>query len=104
MQCVWDQKNAEIHKAKHGIDFQNAETALNDPNAYTIHSPRNNEDRYQTFCELNGQIICVIHTRDQNITNISEIQCTIISIRPASRKERRLYYGNRNNVQPQQPA
>ena len=99
LQCVWDQTNADIHKAKHGIDFNNAETALNDPNAYTLHSPRNNEDRYQTFCELNGQIICVIHTRDQSITGIAEIQCVIISIRPASRKERRLYYGNRNNIQ-----
>ena len=108
VQWTWDPKNAEIHKAKHGIDFKDAEMALNDPNAYTLYSPRRNEDRYQTFCELNDQIICVIHTRNESATTIAQIRGRIISIRPASRKERKLYYDNRNdahaNVQPRKPA
>lgn len=86
MQWTWDPKNAEIHKAKHSIDFKDAETALNDPNAYTLYSPRRNEDRYQTFCELNDQIICVIHTRSENATTIAQIRGRIISIRPAVAK------------------
>jgi hypothetical protein len=85
----WDSTKAVTNAAKHGVTFEEASSAFEDPLSLTIedaeHSRR--EKRYilmgQTF---EGKLVVVAHT--ERSTGIR-----IISARMATKQERRAYEG-----------
>ena len=87
MKIEWDPKKAISNLKKHGVSFEEAATALNDPMAANgaDHDHSITEDRYVTFgVSEKGRLVVVSHTeKDETIR--------IISARKASKGERELY-------------
>jgi len=83
----WDSRKARSNLAKHGIGFEEASTIFGDPLSLTIPDPDHSlrEERYITMgTAFTGKLLVVVHTeRGDNIR--------IISARPASRRERKVY-------------
>ncbi len=87
MKIEWDPKKAELNLRKHGVSFEEAATALGDPMAATGADPDHSttEERYVTFgVSERLRLLVVAHTEEAETIRI-------ISARPASRGERRLY-------------
>lgn len=85
MRYEWDRKKAASNLRRHGVDFADAVTALEDELALTIDDDYPNEQRFiTTGSDATGQILVVIYTfRGENIR--------IISAREATPRERRQY-------------
>ena len=81
----WDHKKATANLRKHGIDFADAVTVLDDDNALTIIDPNPEEDRFVTMgLDAQGRILVVVYTwREDNIR--------VISARKATQGERNQY-------------
>lgn len=79
MIIVWDEPKREANLAKHGIDF--ADIGIEFFVSAIIRPVRNG--RLAAFGELNGKIAVIFVT-------LGTEGLSIISARPASRKERRL--------------
>jgi uncharacterized DUF497 family protein len=83
----WDSRKARSNLAKHGVGFEEASTIFGDPLSLTIPDPEHSlhEERYITMGRaFTGKLLVVAHTeRGDNIR--------IISARPASRRERKVY-------------
>jgi uncharacterized DUF497 family protein len=83
----WDPEKAASNLAKHGVDFHEAGTVLDDPLSTTFPDPEHSldEQRYITVgSALSGRILVVAHTdRGEAIR--------LISARPATPSERRFY-------------
>ncbi|MDQ0454560.1 BrnT family toxin [Rhizobium paknamense] len=80
----WDEKKRVINLHKHGIDFEDAAIALNQPR-YEYVSIRGDEYRTVAICPFTGKLIAVIYTMRGH-------ECRIISARAARANERREYY------------
>jgi uncharacterized protein len=87
MQFEWDSEKARINLHKHETSFDEAATVFLDDFALTGEDPDHSldEDRFVTFgVSSAGRLLVVSHVdRDNRIR--------IISARPATRPERRLY-------------
>lgn len=87
MQFEWDEKKAVANQRKHGVSFQEAATVFGDPLAITFLDPDHSEDefRFITFgvSWLNRLLVVSHADRDDRLR--------IISARPATRRERRIY-------------
>ena len=85
--CVveWDDEKAASNQKKHGVDFADAATVLEDEAARTIPDDHSEEDRWVTLgMDALGRILVVVYTwRDEEIR--------LISARKANRSERRQY-------------
>jgi len=83
----WDSRKARSNLAKHGVGFEEGSTIFGDPLSLTIPDPDHSlhEERYITMgTAFTGKLLVVVHTeRGDNIR--------IISARPASRRERKVY-------------
>jgi uncharacterized DUF497 family protein len=83
----WDDKKARANVAKHGVTFHEAASVFGDSLALTFPDPDHStrEDRFLTFGQsISGRLLAVIHTaRGASIR--------IISARPATRRERKIY-------------
>jgi uncharacterized protein len=83
----WDPEKAASNLAKHGVDFHEAGTVLDDPLSMTFPDPEHSldEQRYITVgSAVSGRILVVAHTdRGEAIR--------LISARPATPSERRFY-------------
>jgi uncharacterized DUF497 family protein len=83
----WDDKKARANVTKHGMTFHEAASVFGDSLALTFQDPDHStrEDRFLTFGQsINGRLLAVIHTaRGASIR--------IISARPATRRERKIY-------------
>jgi len=83
----WDERKARSNLGKHGVSFEEAATIFGDRLSFTIPDPEHSsmEERYITMGKgLTGKLLVVVHTdRGNNIR--------IISVRRASRRERRFY-------------
>ena len=87
MEFEWDTKKAESNERKHGVSFQEAATVFGDTLAITFADPDHSMDepRYITFgLSRQNRLLVVSHTEREERTRI-------ISARPMSRKERRIY-------------
>lgn len=87
MDFEWDDDKAEANERKHGVSFPEAQTVFADPLALTGYDPDHSEveDRYITMgTSLDGRLLVVSHT-DRGDT------IRIISVREATRRERRDY-------------
>jgi len=86
----WDEKKNRENIAKHGFDFVDVWRVFEDPNRITFNDDRKDykEKRVITIGKVKEMITAsVCYTKRNGNTRI-------ISFRPASRKERRAYYGN----------
>ena len=87
MVVEWDDRKAAANVRKHGVSFDEAVTALEDPLSVTYRDPDHSEDelRFLTFgLSSTGRILVVAHAdREEAIR--------LISARPATRSERRAY-------------
>lgn len=87
MRFVWDSRKAAANLKKHGVSFEEASTALADDHAVTGADPDHSvgELRWITFgVSDGGRLLVVSHTEDGDIIRL-------ISGRPATRPERKLY-------------
>ena len=85
----WDADKATENQEKHGVDFADAVTALEDEMALTISDSDEAEERFVTLgTDALGRLLVVIYTwRDEDIR--------IISARKATRSERNQYESKR---------
>lgn len=85
----WDARKAAANRAKHGIRFEEAITAFDDPYALvapdSAHSTAGEERRWLIGESDHGVVVVVFTIRDAG-----EVM-RLISARPASRRERRRY-------------
>jgi hypothetical protein len=87
MEYQWDDNKAETNLRKHGIDFADAISALEDNAAMTVEDDYPNEERFVTIgMDALGRILVVVYTWRGN-------DIRLISARKATRHERRHYEG-----------
>jgi len=84
----WDEKKAEINFRKHGIRFDEAAHAFDDPLAISIQDRiENGEQRWQTIGMVNGFLLLLVaHTVRLESEGVEVVR--IISARRADKKER----------------
>jgi uncharacterized DUF497 family protein len=83
----WDDKKARANFAKHGVGFSEAASVIGDATAITFQDPDHSEveDRFLTFgFSMRGRVLTVIPTARR-------ASIRIISARPATRRERKIY-------------
>jgi uncharacterized protein len=85
----WDPKKAERNRQKHGVEFLDAITVLDDDRAITVIDKHPKEERYVTFgIDAYGRVLAVCYQlRGDSIR--------IISARKATRRERAQYEDKR---------
>ncbi|WP_345781718.1 BrnT family toxin [Synoicihabitans lomoniglobus] len=86
----WDERKATANLAKHHIAFDQAITVFKDPNrlTYADHRTDYGEPRHNTVGIMDEVVVlCVTHTNRADVTRL-------ISARPASRRERKLYHAH----------
>ena len=90
MRIEWDQAKNEINQTKHGIDFETAQLVFDDPCCVTfVERVTEGEQRWHAIGSIAGIIILVVvHTYREEV---SDEVVRIISARPATRRERKLY-------------
>jgi uncharacterized protein len=87
VECEWDPSKAAANLRKHGISFAEAATALADELSITGADPDHSkgEGRFVTFgVSSAGRLLVVAHTERGD-------RLRIISARPATKRERRIY-------------
>ena len=87
----WDDKKAAINHRKHGVRFEEAARAFDDPFAISVQDRiGNGEQRWQTMGMTDGYLLLLVaHTVRSENEGIETVR--IISARRADRKERRRY-------------
>lgn len=85
MSFEWDRQKAETNRRKHGVDFADAVSVLEDPSALTLDDEGKDEERFVTIgMDSLGRVLVVVYTwRGERVR--------IISARRAIRSERREY-------------
>jgi uncharacterized protein len=88
VQYEWDTAKAADNFLKHGVDFADAVSAVEDPNRLEEVDVRftYNEERIQIIGMTRGNLLVVI------VTMRDEATCRIISARKAIRHEQDRYY------------
>jgi uncharacterized protein len=90
MRVEWDKAKNEANKMKHGIDFETAQLIFDDPFCITfVERVTDGEERWHAIGSIEKIIVLmVVHTyREDNAEEVIRI----ISVRRATRKERKLY-------------
>lgn len=87
MRFEWDGRKAASNLTKHGVDFADAVTVLDDEFALTVCDDRAGEDRYVTIgMDATGRLLVVVYTlRGERVR--------IISARRPTSGERKSYEG-----------
>ncbi len=87
MEFEWDGRKAASNLDKHGVDFADAVTVLDDELAVTVRDEGPGEDRYVTIgMDAIGQLLVVVYAwRGERVR--------IISARKATPRERKSYEG-----------
>jgi len=90
MRIEWDQAKNEINLAKHGVDFETAQLVFDDPCCVAfVERVTDGEERWHAIGSIERIILLVVvHTYREEISG--EV-VRIISARPATRRERKLY-------------
>jgi uncharacterized DUF497 family protein len=83
---AWDPQKAATNLDKHGIDFADAVAVLEDPSALTLRADDEaGEERLVTAgVDFLGRVLVVVYTHRRD-------SIRLISARPASKAERRVY-------------
>ena len=90
MRIEWDRAKNEINQARHGIDFETAQLVFDDPCCVTfVERVTDGEERWHAIGSIENIIVLVVvHTWREEA---SDEVVRIISARPATRRERKLY-------------
>jgi uncharacterized DUF497 family protein len=90
MRIEWDPAKNEINRTKHAIDFETAQLVFDDPCCVTfVERVTDGEERWHAIGSIENIIVLVVvHT--YRLEGSDEV-VRIISARPATRRERRLY-------------
>jgi uncharacterized protein len=85
MSYQWDPDKASLNRAKHGIEFADAVSVLEDDRAVTVEDERYEEERFITIgMDAISRILVVVYTWRGN-------EIRLISARKADRSERQQY-------------
>ena len=90
MRVEWDEAKNEINRKKHGIEFETAQLVFDAPCCVTfVERLTDGEERWHAIGSIENIIILVVvHTYREEVPD--EV-VRIISARPATRRERKLY-------------
>lgn len=70
MKFIWDENKNKLNVEKHGLSFDDAITAWNDPFGFELYDEKNSsigEDRWFRFGKMkNGEIIRIVYTEYPN--------------------------------------
>ena len=90
MRINWDPTKSETNKTKHGLDFETAQLVFDDPHCITfVERVTDGEERWHGIGSIeNIVLIVVVHPYE---AHQPEEIIRIISARPATRHERKLY-------------
>ena len=84
MDYEWDEPKRQSNLRKHGLDFMDADLVFEAPIKVTVDVSHADDDRYADLAEVNGCVLMLVYSlRNQTV------RC--ISLRVASRRERKLY-------------
>lgn len=89
MDFEWDLAKATVNKRKHGINFELAITAFDDPHALIAPDPKHsthNEEREWLIGKSDSGVLVIVFTK-----RMKGRIYRIISARRANKKERKLY-------------
>jgi len=83
---IYDEVKRQANLLKHGLDLLDATLVYHAPNKVTLESPRGNEARLMDIAlvEVMGVVLALVYVERGN-------EVRAISLRPASKVERRLY-------------
>ncbi len=95
LEFEWDDAKARANERKHGVTFERATRAFEDPFAIAALDDRDDhgEERYILIGMTDGTLLFVAHTERGE-------RLRIISARRATRHEQALYWENRKAVGP----
>jgi uncharacterized DUF497 family protein len=90
MRVEWDEAKNKINRTKHGVGFETAQLVFDDPCCVTfVERLTDCEERWHAIGSIENVIILVVvHTYREEVPD--EV-VRIISARPATRRERKLY-------------
>ena len=89
----WNPQKAHRNIRKHGVTFEEATKVFDDPMALTVfdyEESSDDEDRWVTLGQINGQYYLVVVHTDHNANNES-VTIRLISARVATKHEIRQY-------------
>lgn len=84
MEFEFDPNKSESNKAKHGIDFEEAQELWNDPHLLEIEAHSTDESRFLLIGRIEGKYWSAVVTYRQN-------KVRIISVRRSRKEEVELY-------------
>ena len=87
MQFEWDERKAAHNLAKHDIAFDQAIAVFNDPHQFTFKDLRAGYEEVRLNPIDRALFVCVTHPHRSEFIRL-------ISARPASRRERKLYHAH----------
>lgn len=89
LRFAWDERKNRANRAKHGVWFEEAQSAFHDPHARMFYDPEHSEeeDRFLLLGMSSAErVLVVVHCYRE-----SESLVRIISAREATKKEVRAY-------------
>lgn len=90
MQFNWDPEKAKANLAKHGVSFEEATKAFDDPFALEFADEHEDEERYRLLGHSGPHLLLmVVYTERESSTG--KLVTRLISARKATREERRRY-------------
>lgn len=84
MDYEWDEVKRQGNLRKRGLDFMDAELVFEASIKVTVDATHADDGRYADLAEVNGRVLMLVYTLRQQT-----VRC--ISLRVASRRERKLY-------------
>lgn len=81
----WDDRKAARNARDHGITFDMARLAFDDPDWINREDPDPDEERYRRLCRLDDRVLVVVWTQRGK-------RIRIISARPANKHEQQVYF------------
>ncbi len=90
MRWTWDPKKSAANRVKHGLSFETAVLAFDDPLHTSKPDPHPDADRWHTIGLVGSILLLVVHTWPEE-TGDAEPIGRIISARKATARERKAY-------------
>ena len=84
MKFDWDPDKAKTNLTKHGISFEEAQEAFDDPDKMEVYQRATGEDRWKMLAKFEKHILVVVYRDDGDVVRI-------ISAREAEKHEKARY-------------
>ena len=91
MRWIWDTNKDRANRKAHGLSFETAQLAFDDPLALSRLDPTSQEERWQTVGLIGKIVVFVVHTWPEAEVLHGEEVGRIISARRATSHERKAY-------------